>query len=99
MGEAAMLTLAYIVLAVIGCGYIVVSAFLGHLFEFTDSSHGAEGVHVGGHAHSSAPVHSSTESYGVGVGGSAGGVGHGTATAQGISAPEFHFPFFSPLAL
>ena len=91
-----MLTLAYIVLAVIGCGYIIVSAFLGHLFEFTDSGHGADGAHAGTHVHSHA--HSSTESYGVGASGSA-GVGHGTATAQGVGGAEFHFPFFSPLAI
>lgn len=91
-----MLTLAYIVLAVLGCGYIVVSAFMGHLFEFTDSSHGADGGHAGTHVGSHAQ--SSTESYGVGATGT-GGVGHGTATAQGVGGPVFHFPFFSPLAL
>ena len=32
-----MLTLVYLALAVVGCGYIVVSGFLGHLFEFGDS--------------------------------------------------------------
>lgn len=88
-----MLTLAYIVLAVLGCGYIVVSAFLGHLFEFSDSGQGADGAGGGTH------VQSSTESYGLGTHGSADGAGHGTATAQGVGGPEFHFPFFSPLAL
>jgi membrane protein implicated in regulation of membrane protease activity len=96
-----MLTLAYIALALIGCGYIVVSAFLGHLFEFSESSHGADGAHAGTHvhAHPQSQVQSSTESYGVGATGTADGVGHGTATAHGAGGPEFHFPFFSPLAL
>jgi membrane protein implicated in regulation of membrane protease activity len=41
-----VLTLIYIVLSVLGCGYIVVSAFLGHLFE--SGADGAAG-HVAAH--------------------------------------------------
>jgi membrane protein implicated in regulation of membrane protease activity len=73
----------YIAFAVVGCGYVLVAGFLGHLGTEggTDSS--------GGHDH----AHSSGESYGLGD-----QSGHGTATA-GDAAAGFHFPFFSPLAL
>lgn len=42
-----MLTIAYLALSVIGCGYIVVSAFLGHLMDFG----GHEGHGDAGHGH------------------------------------------------
>lgn len=78
-----MLTLMYIAFAVLGCGYVLIAGFLGHL--------GTEGGgdSAGGHDH----AHTSGESYGLGDQG-----GHGTATA-GDAAAGFHFPFFSPLAL
>lgn len=40
-----MLTLTYIILAVVGCGYILITAFLGHLFEHGDDG---GGDHAGG---------------------------------------------------
>ncbi len=79
-----MLVLGYMVLAVLGSGYILVSMLLGHL------------VDVGSHdpgAHAGADVHSATADYGVEHG------GHGDAHAGDGVAPSFHFPFFSPLAL
>lgn len=54
-----MLTLVYLVLALLGCGYVIVATFLGHLADAGDGDSG------GGHGH----------------------------------AGEFHFPFFSPLAI
>ncbi len=83
-----MLTLTYIVFAVAGCGYVVVSALVGHLFDFGDSSGdaGADGGDGGG-------ADDAGGHYGVDGG------GHGTAAAgHGVHA-DFHFPFFSPLAL
>lgn len=81
-----MLTLMYIALAVVGCGYVLVSAFLGH--HETEDGGGAghgEGAHV--HVH-----HDAGEHYGLD------GKGHGGTTA-GHGAEAFHFPFFSPLAV
>jgi membrane protein implicated in regulation of membrane protease activity len=44
-----VLTLIYIVLSLLGCGYIVVSAFLGHLFESGgDGAGGHEAAHAEG---------------------------------------------------
>jgi membrane protein implicated in regulation of membrane protease activity len=92
-----MLTLVYLALAVLGCGYIVVSGFLGHLFEFGDSGHaghGDAGGGHGGHEHGdSGDAGEHSVSYGLD------GAGHGTATADLGGIGEFHFPFFSPLAL
>lgn len=79
-----MLTLTYIALAVVGCGYVLVSAFLGHL----GPEHGGE--HVGGeavHVH-----HGASEHYGLD------GKGQGS-TSAGHGGEVFHFPFFSPLAV
>ena len=79
-----MLVLGYMVLAVLGSGYILVSMLLGHL------------VDVGSHdpgAHAGADVHTASADYGVDHG------GHGDAHAGDSVAPSFHFPFFSPLAL
>ncbi len=81
-----MLTLAYIVLALVGCGYILLATFLGHLGDqggHADSGH-ADSGHADGHA---------TEHYGVD------GSGHGEASAGAHGSGAFHFPFFSPLAL
>jgi membrane protein implicated in regulation of membrane protease activity len=78
-----MLTLMYLVLAALGCGYVVVAALLGHLADaFDGGHHGGAGDH-GGHA----------EAYGVEGG------GHGAASTTSVGVSEFHFPFFSPLAL
>lgn len=76
-----MLTLAYLALAFLGCGYILVSLLLGHLSDF---GHGGETSGAAGHA---------TESYGLDHS------GHGDASASTHGGAEFHFPFFSPLAL
>ena len=81
-----MLTLTYVALAVLGSGYLLFSVFLGH-FDFSDADGGADsGVDGpdGGEAHMD---------YGVDAG------GHGTVSAHAPHAAEFHFPFFSPLAL
>jgi membrane protein implicated in regulation of membrane protease activity len=75
-----MLTTAYVALAVIGCGYVLVSAFVGHLGNGGD----------GGHEHA---AHGADAQYGID------GSGHGAVSAGAASAAEFHFPFFSPLAL
>jgi hypothetical protein len=81
-----MLTLMYILFAVIGCGYIVVSGLLGHLFEFGDGGNGDGHAVDATHAEAASP-------YGLD------GTGHGTASAESVGGVEFHFPFFSPLAL
>ncbi len=76
-----MLTVAYIALAVVGCGYVLVSAFLGHADDAGgDGGHDASGDASGG-------------DYGVD------GTGHGTIHATSSGGADFHFPFFSPLAL
>jgi membrane protein implicated in regulation of membrane protease activity len=79
-----MLVIGYIVLAVLGAGYVLVSMLLGHLVDFgthdTGANVGAEG-------------HTAGADYGVDH------AGHGDATASAGGAPAFHFPFFSPLAL
>ncbi len=79
-----MLVLGYMVLAVLGAGYILVSMLLGHLVDVGAQDPGA---------HAGADVHSASADYGVEHG------GHGDATAGDGVAPSFHFPFFSPLAL
>lgn len=67
----------------LGCGYVLVSLVMGH----TDfGGHGDAGGDAGGHGGDS------HVDYGVDGG------GHGSASA-GHSGGEFHFPFFSPLAL
>ncbi len=76
-----MLTVAYIALAVVGCGYVLVSAFLGH----ADDAGGDGGHDAAGDA--------SGADYGVD------GTGHGTIHATSSGGADFHFPFFSPLAL
>jgi membrane protein implicated in regulation of membrane protease activity len=80
-----MLTLMYMALAVLGCGYVLVSTLLGHLADFFDTGHAAGGEGAAGAAASG--------TYGVEAG------GHGTASATHVDASVFHFPFFSPLAL
>lgn len=93
-----MLTLVYLLFAVAGCGYIIVSAFLGHLFEGADGgAHAHVGHDDGGGAHGHGGGDKAggghAETYGLDGG------GHGTASAAGAGMGEFHFPFFSPLAL
>jgi membrane protein implicated in regulation of membrane protease activity len=78
-----MLTLTYLLLALAGVGYIVVSAFLGHLTE----SLGVD------HAHGGGDGHAATTPYGVAA------EGHGGTTTTLVGASTFHFPFFSPLAV
>ncbi len=94
-----MLTLTYLALAGLGCLYIIVSAFLGHLGDFGDGGHGDGGhagdggAHAGGHGDG-----------GHGDGGDGGhyGVDHGgvgkVSAGDGVGG-VFHFPFFSPLAV
>jgi len=77
-----MLIATYAALAVLGCAYVLVSAFLGH---GTDGGADAEAT----------SVHSGDAGSHYGVDGS----GHGDTSAAGSSGAEFHFPFFSPLAL
>ncbi len=79
-----MLVLGYMVLAVVGAGYILVSMLLGHLVDVGAQDPGA---------HAGADVHTEGGDYGVDQS------GHGDATAGDGIAPAFHFPFFSPLAL
>ncbi len=70
-----MLTLAYLALAFLGCGYILVSLLLGHL---TDFSQGGEASSGGGHA---------AESYGL----DQSGHGEASASAHGGGAFTFPF--------
>jgi membrane protein implicated in regulation of membrane protease activity len=83
-----MLTLTYIGLAVLGCGYLAVAVLMGHLFEFS----GGSDAHAG-HADAAGADHAAQMDYGVDAS------GHGTAAAGGHGPAAFHFPFFSPLAL
>jgi hypothetical protein len=79
-----MLTLAYIAFAVLGCGYVLVTALLGHVLDAFDGGGDGDAGHAGGHAEAS---------YGVDA------TGHGAASALDAAHATFHFPFFSPLAL
>jgi len=84
-----VLTEMYIVFAVVGCGYVLVSAFLGHA-----------GVEGGGHAHVGGGHGDAGAVHAHHVGGDHHGLdakGHGSARAHGGEA--FHFPFVSPLAI
>ncbi len=78
-----MLTMTYLALALAGCGYIVVSAFLGHLAESFGVDHAGGGDGGGG----------ADASYGVTA------EGHGATSTTSVGASTFHFPFFSPLAV
>jgi membrane protein implicated in regulation of membrane protease activity len=81
-----MLTLTYVVLAALGCGYILVSLMLGTLTDLGAHAHGGiHGASPHGHAGS---AHSDY-----------GGGGKGTASASDAGGAAFHFPLFSPLAL
>lgn len=63
---------------------------LGH--GHSDGGHAGDGGLAGHDTHADAHADSHTQ-YGVK------GEGHGSASAGAQSAPTFHFPFFSPLAL
>jgi len=78
-----MLTLTYLLLALAGCGYIVVAAFLGHLTDALGA----------GQAHGGNGGHAADAPYGVSA------EGHGATTTTIVGASTFHFPFFSPLAV
>lgn len=80
-----MLTLVYMAFAGLGCLYVVLAAFLGHTADV--------GPHDSSEAgHPSVDGHGDT-AYGVGGG------GHGGVHATAPAPANFHFPFFSPLAL
>ncbi len=88
-----MLTITYLAMAGLGCLYIVVSAFLGHLGDFGDGGGSDAGGDAGGHG-------------GAGDGGDGDAGGHYGVDGGGlgkVSASDaggaFHFPFFSPLAV
>lgn len=88
-----MLTMAYLSMAVLGCLYIVISAFLGHLTDFGDSGGHGDGGDGGHFGHDPGHAEGHADAYGVD------GHGHGhVATGTGGGA-TFHFPFFSPLAV
>ena len=90
-----MLTITYLILAGLGCLYILVSAFLGHLGDFGGDSggHAGDGGHAGGDgAHAAGDGSADAGHYGV----EGGGTGKDTASDAGGA---FHFPFFSPLAV
>ncbi|HSF03793.1 MAG TPA: NfeD family protein, partial [Solirubrobacterales bacterium] len=75
----------YIAFAVLGCGYVLVTALLGHFMDAFDGGGDGHGApDAGGHG---------AESYGVDAG------GHGSVSAHDAGVAAFHFPFFSPLAL
>jgi hypothetical protein len=78
-----MLVLGYVVLAVLGAGYVLVSLLLGHVGDF--GSHHA-GADAGG-------THGASSGYGVDHS------GHGHVSAGDGGPAVFHFPVFSPLAL
>ncbi len=78
-----MLTLTYLALAVLGCGYVALSMLLGHL-DFGGHDAAPTGAHhAGGNTHTYGVQHT----------------GHGQVSAGDGAAAAFHFPFFSPLAL
>jgi membrane protein implicated in regulation of membrane protease activity len=93
---SAILTLAYIVFTVLGCGYVAVAVLLGHLGDLGHGDHGGDAGHGdaghgdAGHDHGH---HDGRVDYGVA------GEGHGVAAVGAHEGPQFHFPFFSPLAL
>jgi len=76
-----VLTLVYLALALLGCGYVIVANLLGHA---TDAADGTG---------SDAQADGQEATYGVDHG------GHGSVAAGDGGGAEFHFPFFSPLAI
>jgi membrane protein implicated in regulation of membrane protease activity len=92
--KRAILTLTYVALAILGCGYVVISMFLGH-FGSGNGGDGADG-HAADHGGDFADGHGGDHGgieYGVD------GHGHGDIATSGDALGTFHFPFFSPLAL
>jgi len=85
-----LLTLVYMAFAGLGCLYVVLAAFLGHVTDAFD--HDSSGAGGGGHA-ADAGGHAGHGDTAYGVG------GHGGVHATAPGAASFHFPFFSPLAL
>jgi hypothetical protein len=81
-----VLVLAYIVLAVLGAGYVVVAMVLGHFGDLGS----ADG---GGDSAADTPGDQAGADYGVNH------AGHGHVLARDAGSATFHFPFFSPLAL
>lgn len=80
----------YLALAILGCGYVVASAFFGILGTGDGADGGAgDAGHVGADGHG----HDGGAHYGVD------GSGHGHAGAGHGASASFHFPLFSPLAL
>jgi membrane protein implicated in regulation of membrane protease activity len=99
---SAILTVAYVVFAVLGCGYVALAVALGHLGDFGGDHGGGHGGHGhdahGGHGHD-AQGHDAHGHHGGKVDYGVAGEGHGVAAASSHAAPHFNFPFFSPLAL
>jgi hypothetical protein len=91
-----MLTVTYVALAALGCGYVVVSLLLGHLTDagahvpHVDAGVGHLGAHLG---------HALPGAHGAHAAGDYGAGGHGDVHASDSGATSFRFPFFSPLAL
>lgn len=86
-----MLTMTFLLLALLGCLYVVVAAFLGHA-DFGGGGH----AHAPEGGHGTESGHAASSRYGID------GTGHGSVSesaAGGSGAATFHFPFFSPLAL
>ena len=92
------MTTAFIALAVLGGGYVLLSVLMGHA-HFGDGGHAGDGhFGDGGHGADHAADHGGHDHAGeahvqYGAGGS------GTASAGHAEVAAFHFPFFSPLAL
>src|SRR5712692_6844931 len=83
-----MLTMTFLLFALLGCLYVMVAAFLGHA-DFGGGGH----AHAPDGGHGTETGHAASSQYGID------GTGHGSASAAGGGAAAFHFPFFSPLAL
>jgi membrane protein implicated in regulation of membrane protease activity len=78
-----LLTLTYLGIALLGAGYLLISVFMGHM-DFGHGEGGADAAGGGAEGH---------VDFGIDGG------GHGTISAHAPHPAEFHFPFFSPLAL
>ncbi len=95
-----MLTLTYLILSGLGCLYILISAFLGHLGDFGDGGHGDGGGHSDGGGHADGDGGADGHADGDGDGGHYGVDGGGVGkVSAGDMGGAFHFPFFSPLAI
>ncbi|HVT17320.1 MAG TPA: NfeD family protein [Thermoanaerobaculia bacterium] len=85
-----MLTMTFLLFALLGCLYVMVAAFLGHA-DFGGGGH----AHAPEGGHGTESGHAAPSRYGID------GTGRGSVSesAAGGGAAAFHFPFFSPLAL